>query len=90
MNGWKLSTETEKRVDGYFATLTAEPIIGEIDEKLRNMAADLSYKVMTAETSWLLMLMPLSQLETLKGQIDGEIERRKEEAKSLAEREGES
>lgn len=84
MNGWKLETSFKETVEGIFAELTAEPIIGEIDEKIRKMASDLSYKVMTAETQWLLMLMPLGQLKDLKGQIDGEIERRSQEMEELS------
>lgn len=83
MNGWKFETSFTEEVNAKMANLTAEPIIGEIDEKIRDMASDLHYKIATAETQWVLMLTPLHMLNTLKDQIDVEVERRQKEAEQF-------
>lgn len=83
MNGWKFKTSFTEEVNSRMAHLTAEPIIGEIDEKIREMTSDLHYKIATAETQWVLMLTPYHMLNTLKDQIENEIERRQKESQEL-------
>lgn len=83
MEGWRFTTEHEKTLKAHMVNMIAEPVIGEIDDKIRDLASDLHYKITTSESQWVLMLTPLSLLNNLKDQIDGELERRRSEAREL-------
>lgn len=78
-DGWKFKTTVENIAEKHIMNLTAEPVLAEVDEKIREVSQELIMKIAQFEMGYALMITPLETVRQMKELCENELDRRMKE-----------